>query len=99
MTIARHFPTIENVSSMASFRHSSGPGHGLAAPNETPTRAEDCPFALLHYSARLEWPEEECADPCALTRKFSLTNSNEIRDRTKGTGSLVGPVRSSWSSE
>lgn len=34
VVIARHFPTIEDVSAMAQFRHSSGLGMGLASPNE-----------------------------------------------------------------
>lgn len=59
VTIARHFPTIEDVSSMALFRHSSGLGLGLAAPNEVPLRAEECRFGPLRQSTRLAWPEEE----------------------------------------
>lgn len=59
VTIARHFPTIEDVSSMALFRHSSGLGLGLAAPNEVPLRAGDCQFGPLRHSTRLEWPDEE----------------------------------------
>ncbi len=59
VTIARHFPTIEDVSSMALFRHSSGLGVGLAEPNEISLKAEDFRFGPLRYSTRLVWPEEK----------------------------------------
>ena len=59
VTIARHFPTIEDVASMALLRHSSGFGLGLAAPNEVPLRAGDCRFGPLRHSTRLAWPDEE----------------------------------------
>lgn len=58
VVIARHFPTIEDVSSMALFRHSSGLGLGLAKPGETDGWAEDCRFGPLRHSTRLAWPEE-----------------------------------------
>lgn len=32
VVIARHFPTFEDVSAMALFRHSSGLGMGLVSP-------------------------------------------------------------------
>lgn len=57
VVIARHFPTIEDVSAMALFRHSSGLGMGLAPPNETTSLAEDCPHGPLRHSTRLEWPD------------------------------------------
>lgn len=59
VTIARHFPTIEDVSSMALFRHSSGLGLGLAEPSEISLKAEDFRFGPLRYSTRLVWPEEK----------------------------------------
>lgn len=58
VVIARHFPTIEQVATMALFRHSSGLGMGLAAPNETSSWAEGCKFGPLRYSTRLDWPED-----------------------------------------
>lgn len=58
VVIARHFPTIEDVSHMALFRHSSGLGFGLAAPSEVSLSAMDCKFGPLRYSTRLTWPEE-----------------------------------------
>lgn len=57
--ITRHFPTIEDVSAMALFRHSSGMGMGLASPHETPSWVEDCRYGPLRHSTRLAWP----ADP------------------------------------
>ncbi len=59
VTIARHFPTIEQVSHMALFRHSSGLGMGLEDPSEYPAWAKDCKFGPLRYSTRLAWPEDE----------------------------------------
>ena len=58
VVIARHFPTIEDVSHMALFRHSSGLGLGLAAPSEVPLSTKDCKFGPLRYSTRLAWPEK-----------------------------------------
>jgi hypothetical protein len=59
VTIARHFPTIEDVSSMALIRNSSGLGLGLAVPTEVPAQAGDCQFRPLSHSTRLAWPDEE----------------------------------------
>lgn len=58
VVIARHFPTIEDVSAMALFRHSSGLGVGLASPSEASHWAEDCRYGPLRYSTRLAWPED-----------------------------------------
>lgn len=58
VTIARHFPTIEEISLMALFRHSSGLGVGLEDPGEYPAWAKVCKFGPLRYSTRLRWPEE-----------------------------------------
>ena len=59
VVIARHFPTIEDVSFMALFRHNpSGLGVGLEDPRENPGWAQDCPFGPLRRSTRLAWPEE-----------------------------------------
>jgi len=59
VTVARHFPAIEDVASMALFRHTSGLGLGLAAPSEVQLPTGECRFGLLRHSTRLEWPEEE----------------------------------------
>lgn len=58
VVIARHFPTIEDVSHMALFGKSSGLDLGLVAPGEVSLSAKDCKFGPLRYSTRLTWPEE-----------------------------------------
>lgn len=57
VVIARHFPTVEDVSAMALYRDSSGLGVGLMDPCDAPTLAQECRFGPLLYSTRLEWPE------------------------------------------
>jgi len=56
--IARHFPTIEDVSAMALITHSSGLGMGLDSPAEVRSRNEEGSFGPLRHSTRLAWPEE-----------------------------------------
>lgn len=56
VVIARHFPTIEDVAFMARFRHPTGLGVGLVAPEDAGPSAEDCRFGPLCYSTRLAWP-------------------------------------------
>lgn len=56
--IARHFPTVEDIASMAMFRHPSGLGVGLVPPQEAGPWAKDCKFGPLVYSTRLEFPKE-----------------------------------------
>jgi hypothetical protein len=58
VVIARHFPTIEQVSTMAMFRHTSGLGIGLVDPNENLSWAKECRFGPLRYSTQLDWPED-----------------------------------------
>lgn len=58
VVIARHFPTVGDIGSMAMFRHSSGLGVGLVPPQEAGPWREDCEFGPLKYSTRLEFPEE-----------------------------------------
>lgn len=53
VAIARHFPTIEDVSHMARFRHPSGLGVGLEMSRETAGWAEDCP--LGRSGIPLDW--------------------------------------------
>ena len=55
--IARHFPTSEDVSSMALPRNPSGLGIGLAAPREVVLREDEFRYGLLSHSTRLKWPE------------------------------------------
>lgn len=58
VVIARHFPTIKTVATMSLFRHSSGLGMGLAAPNEVEW-ADGCPLGPLRHTTRLAWPQED----------------------------------------
>ena len=58
VVIARHFPTIEEVSAMAQFRHPTGLGMGLDVPNEEPSVIAENRYGPLRYSTRLAWPEE-----------------------------------------
>jgi hypothetical protein len=58
VVIARHYPTIEDITMMALFRHPTGLGVGLARPAEVEWR-DQCPAGPLKYSTRLAWPEEE----------------------------------------
>lgn len=58
VVIARHFPTIEVVSTMALFRHSSGLGLELAPPADVRSKNEEGCFGPLRYSTKLAWPEE-----------------------------------------
>lgn len=60
VTIARHFPTIEDVAAMARYRaNSSIFAVGLEDPNENPGWAGDCAFGPLCQFTRLEWPTTE----------------------------------------
>ncbi|TAM23961.1 MAG: hypothetical protein EPN68_09575 [Rhodanobacter sp.] len=58
VVIARHFPTIEDISGMAQFRHSSGLGYELASPSEVAPWTKECRYGPLRYSTRLAWPED-----------------------------------------
>lgn len=58
VAIARHFPTIEDVSAMSQFRPSSGLAVELASPAEVHLGNEESRFGLLRHSTRLAWPEE-----------------------------------------
>lgn len=53
--IARHFPTVENVSTMAALKYPSGVGVELALVE--PSWAEGCRYGPLRYSTRMVWPE------------------------------------------
>jgi hypothetical protein len=61
VVIARHFPTIEEVSAMALFHHPTGLGMGLDVPDERVLAGEQLSgrprYGPLRYSTRLAWPE------------------------------------------
>jgi len=59
VVIARHFPTVEDVSFMALVQPSSGLGPGLCSPDEVPDGTKNCRFGPLRYSTRLAWPEND----------------------------------------
>lgn len=63
VVIARHYPTIEQVSGMAMFRHQpSGLGLELTDPFEDRGWAEQCRSGPLRYTTRLAWPEAQKPD-------------------------------------
>lgn len=55
--IARHFPTVEQISAVAFPRHPSGLGLELASPDEVPSWIEGCRYGPLRHSTRLAMPE------------------------------------------
>lgn len=55
VAVARHFPTVEDLAGMSTFRHSSGLTLGLAPPSEVPISGKEF---RLHDSTRLEWPAD-----------------------------------------
>ena len=58
VSIARHFPTIEDISTMALLQHPFGPGAMLKSPEEVDPTIEGGRFGPLRHSTRLTWPEE-----------------------------------------
>lgn len=56
--IARHFPTIEDVSVMALLRYPIGHGVALAPSDEVDVGNEGGRFGPLRYSTRLAWPDD-----------------------------------------
>jgi len=57
--IARHFPTVQQISFMAMVDAGTSPDPALARPEDISSAALDCRFGLLHDSTRLAWPSEE----------------------------------------
>lgn len=58
VAIARHFPTIEQLSIMASQLPRDF-GVGLSDPGDSPEMLVSLPLGPLRYTTRLEWPEGE----------------------------------------
>ena len=54
VSVARHFPTIEQLDAMAI----SDPACGLERPSRHPSWVEQCRFGPLRYSTGFAWPEE-----------------------------------------
>ena len=58
VTIARHFPTIEDVSWITESLRESVLSIQMASPEQVLTEESDLDFAPLRYSTRLRWPDE-----------------------------------------
>lgn len=58
VVIARHFPTVGDVSSIAKLTHPLTFDIGFCEPGEIHRDPRDFPFGPLIYSTRLEWPED-----------------------------------------
>ncbi|WP_081975053.1 BPSL0761 family protein [Novilysobacter arseniciresistens] len=59
VSIARHFPTIEQVGAMSTATFHLGMGPGLVDPDAHPEWAKECLHGPLTYRTRLGWPEEQ----------------------------------------
>jgi hypothetical protein len=56
--IARHFPTVQQLSFMAMTEAAISPDPALAMPEDVSLAALGCQFGLLFDSTRLAWPED-----------------------------------------
>lgn len=82
VAIARHFPTIEEVGSMATPGFINLFGSPLARPSEVDWRDEGDPGPLT-YSTHLSWPEAE--DPPRLRkRKTPVAAAKPSADKDPG---------------
>ena len=59
VTIARHFPTIEDVSWIVESLRDSVLSIGMAPPESVLPEEGDRDFTLLRHSTRLTWPGED----------------------------------------
>src|SRR3546814_14556442 len=58
VVIARHFPTIEQITHMAMLQDPAGFDAGLSSPNANPEWCEGMKHGPLTFSTRLSWPED-----------------------------------------
>lgn len=58
IVIARHFPTIEDVSWMATSSAQSALNIPLARPQDALASVRNVEFTPLRYSTELKWPDE-----------------------------------------
>ena len=58
VVIARHFPTVEDISTMAMAEQAAFLGPTLVAPEEVPADTDMGQFGPLRWSTRLAWPEK-----------------------------------------
>lgn len=56
VVIARHFPTVEQLGSMA--RNPSSGGLEISDPEDAGPTVSDSLYGPLRYSTRLEWPSD-----------------------------------------
>ncbi len=82
VVIARHFPTIEDIGSMATPQYTALFGSPLAHPSEVDWRDEGDPGPLT-YSTRLAWPEAE-ATPRPRKRKTPTAAAKPSADKDPG---------------
>lgn len=82
VVIARHFPTIEEVGSMATPGFITLFGSPLAHPSEVDWRDEGDPGPLT-YSTRLTWPEAE-KPPRPRKRKTPADAAKPLADKDPG---------------
>jgi len=82
VVIARHFPTIEDVGSMATPQYAALFGSPLAHPSEVDWRDDGCQGPLT-YSTRLAWPEAE-APQRPRKRKTAMAAKKPSADRDPG---------------
>lgn len=59
VTIARHFPTIEDVSWIVESLRDSALSIGMAPPENALLEERDGDFTPLRHSTRLRWPGED----------------------------------------
>ena len=59
VTIARHFPTIEDVAWIVGSLRDSVLSIGMASPENALPEEADRDFTPLRHSTRLRWPEED----------------------------------------
>lgn len=77
VVIARHFPTIEDISAMAQSQQPFELRMRMASPDEIPSWAENCRHGPLKHSTRLAWPRDFDSQPTP-QREPSMSNS-ELR--------------------
>jgi hypothetical protein len=58
VAIARHFPTVEDISTMALEEQAAFLGPSLVSPKEVPAETDMGQFGPLLWSTRLAWPVE-----------------------------------------
>lgn len=96
VVIARHFPTIEDISAMAQSRQPSGMSMSMASPDETSSWAEDCRHGPLRHSTHLAWPRDldsqptpQSEPPMSNSKLRELVDAHERAETAAQTSSLA----------